>query len=335
MHPAAAILAAALSASSFPLPPSSPPGVIIDTDLRSDADDAGTLALVNALADNGECRLLGVIANQTGPHIVAAIDAINTYYGRGDVPIGLSPVDDQRFRDPYAPTIGDPDRYPSTQSNATAPDSTTLYRRLLADAPDGSVVVLGIGGQVCLRLLLESEADHEGDGSIGRTGEDLVRSKVRLLAIMAGNFQDPGAQEHNINLDRPSAQAVAERWPTPILYCGFEIGRDILTGSGLSDPAGNPVAMADRLYPAAGGRGTIGSSASFDQATALAAIRGPEPLWRLSPPGRASFPDGRTRFDESPDGPHRTLLPAASPEEAASAIEALMVQPPRARRAQP
>ncbi len=77
----------------------SPPGIILDTDFRSDVDDVGTLALLNALADNGECALLGVMASQTGPWVVGAINAVNTWYGRGEVPIGLSPVDDQRFDD--------------------------------------------------------------------------------------------------------------------------------------------------------------------------------------------------------------------------------------------
>ena len=309
------------------------PGVIIDTDLRSDVDDAGTLALVNALADNGECELLGVVASQTGPHIVAAIDAINTYYGRGAVPVGLSPVDDQRFDDHYAPVIGHPARYPSKQSNATAPESTALYRRLLRDAPDASVIIVVIGAQTCVQLLLDSPADHEGDGSIGVAGVQLVRDKVRLLVIMGGNFGDLGAQEHNINLDRASADAIAARWPTPVLYCGFEIGARIFTGAAMTDPARNPVAKAYELYPAAGGRGRIAESCSFDQATAHAAIRGLHDsgvqLWELSEPGRVSFPGGLSVFKPEPEGPHQFMKQKSSPEEAAKAIEALMVQPPK------
>ena len=181
----------------------------MDTDLRSDVDDAGALAVVHALADNGECEVLGVIASQTGPKIVGAIDAINTWYGRGDVPVGLSPVDDQRFEDYYAPVIGDPQRYPSTQTNRTAPKSTVLYRRLLHASPDGSVRIVVIGGQRCIRLLLDSEADYEGDGSINRSGLELIRAKVTGLYLMAGNFTDATHPEHNIMLDLEAAQRVA------------------------------------------------------------------------------------------------------------------------------
>ena len=313
-----------------------PPGVILDTDFRSDVDDAGALALLNALADNGECELLGVVASQTGPYVVGAINAVNTWYGRGTVPVGLSPVDDQRFPDHYAPEIGDPENFASTQSNATAPDSTTLYRRLLHEAPDKSVVIVVIGSQTCVHLLLQSEADSEQDGSINRTGRDLIAAKVRELVLMGGNFSDPAHPEHNINLDREAAQTVADQWPTPIMYSGFEIGRTVMTGGAMTNPDENPVARAYELFPA-GGVGTIAASSSYDQTAVYYAVRGFKAeelvLWESSAPGRASFPDGVTRFEREESGTHRYLIARASDEETATVIEALMIQPPRDRAA--
>jgi hypothetical protein len=310
-----------------------PPRVILDTDFRSDVDDAGTLALLNALADNGECELIGVIASQTGPHIVGAINAVNTWYGRGDVPIGLSPVDDQRFNDYYAPDIGDPERYPSTQRNETAPESTALYRRLLNESPDKSVKIVVIGGQTCVRLLLDSAADHEGDGSIGISGRELIERKVSGLYLMAGNFGSPDHTEHNINLDREASQRIAAEWPTPIVYSGFEIGRPVLTGGAMTNPEKNPVAKAYERYPA-GGVGTIASSSSYDQTMAYYAVRGRMAgdlvLWTLSEAGTVSFPEGRTVFEPGPDGKHRYLIADASNEAVAEVIEALMIQAPKA-----
>lgn len=310
------------------------PKLIIDTDLRSDVDDAGALALANALMDNGECELIGVVASQTGPAIVSAINAINTFYGRGDIPVGISPIDDQRFDDFYAPVIGDPAHYPSTQRNATVPESTRLYRRLLNESPDGSVVIVVIGSQTCVNLLLASEADFEGDGSIGRTGRDLVASKVRELVLMAGNFVDAQHPEHNIALDPAASQQIAATWPTPVVYSGFEIGRAILTGGRMRDPETNPVAKAYELFPA-GGIGNIAPSASYDQTAVYYAVRGvnagEEPLWDLSEPGRVTFPESLTRFAPAADGPHRYLIPKAPVERVAEVIEQLMTQPPKAR----
>lgn len=312
--------------------PLSPPGIILDTDFRSDVDDVGTLASLNALADQGECALLGVIASQTGPTVVGAINAVNTWYGRGRVPIGLSPVNDQRFDDHYAPVIGDPERYPSTQTNATAPESTALYRRLLHSAADRSVVVVVVGGQTCVHRLLSSPADPEGDGSIRRTGRELIAAKVRTLVIMGGNFVDPDQREHNIALDMPAAQAVAESWPTPIVYSGFEIGRPVMTGGALTQPDRNPVAKAYELFPA-GGVGTIASTSSYDQTALYFAVRGLEAegrkLWQLSEAGSVSFPEARTRFTRHVDGRHRHLIRHATDEVVAAVIEALMIQAPK------
>jgi hypothetical protein len=309
----------------------SPPGIILDTDFRSDVDDVGTLALLNGLADNGECTVLGVMASQTGPWVVGAINAVNTWYGRGHVPIGLSPVDDQRFEDHYAPVIGDPERYVSAQSNTTAPDSTALYRRLLHAAADQSVVVVVVGGQTCVHRLLQSPADAEGDGSIGRTGRELIEAKVRKLVIMGGDFVDPNQREHNIALDREAAQTVAESWPTPIIYSGFEIGRSVMTGGALTQPERNPVAKAYELFPA-GGVGTIASSSSYDQTALYYAVRGVEAggraLWRLSDPGWVSFPEARTRFTRNAEGRHRHLVRHGTDEEVSAVIEAIMIQPP-------
>jgi hypothetical protein len=330
----AAILFCAGLCASGAATASSPPGIILDTDFRSDVDDVGSLALLHALVDNGECALLGVMASQTGPWVVGAINAVNTWYGRGHVPIGLSPVDDQRFDDHYAAVLGHPERYPSTQSNATAPDSTTLYRRLLHTATDQSVIVVVIGGQTCVLRLLRSPADPEGDASIGRTGRDLIAAKVRQLVIMGGNFVDPQQREHNIALDEVAAQTVAESWPTPIVYSGFEIGRPVMTGGALTQPEKNPVAKAYELFPA-GGIGTIASSSSYDQTAVYYAVRGTEAdgrtLWKLSEPGTVSFPEARTRFARHASGSRRHLIRHAADEQVAAVIEALMIQPPKRR----
>jgi hypothetical protein len=333
----ATILVCAALIPSAAVATNSKPGIILDTDFRSDVDDVGTLALVNALADKGECELLGVIASQTGPSVVGAINAVNSWYGRADVPIGLSPADDQRFEDFYAPVIGNPDRYPSTQSNATAQESTRLYRQLLHSAPDQSVIVVVVGGQTCIHHLLNSTADHERDGSVQRAGKELIAAKVRKLVIMGGNFVDPSQREHNIALDVEAAQNVALSWPTPIVYSGFEIGRPVMTGGALTEPEKNPVAKAYELFPA-GGVGKIASSSSYDQTALYYAVRGIEgngiKLWQLSQPGWTSFPEAQTRFAPNAWGRHRHLIRHATDDEVAGVIEALMIQPP-ARNRQP
>ena len=63
--------------------------IIYDTDFGLDVDDVGALAMLHVLADRGEATLLGVVSNVSDPYSPAAIDVINTYYGRPDVPVGI------------------------------------------------------------------------------------------------------------------------------------------------------------------------------------------------------------------------------------------------------
>src|SRR3954447_4901419 len=65
-----------------------PVPILFDTDMMTDCDDAGAMAVLHALADNGECEILATVVSARDPWSVAAVDAINTYYGRPDLPIG-------------------------------------------------------------------------------------------------------------------------------------------------------------------------------------------------------------------------------------------------------
>ncbi|MGQ9914408.1 MAG: hypothetical protein ACUVQQ_08700 [Thermogutta sp.] len=56
---------------------------------------------------------------------------------------------------------------------------------------------------------------------------DLVAAKVSLRSVMAGAFQPIKGNRHlgwDIIKDIPAAKRIAEAWPTPIIWSGFEIG---------------------------------------------------------------------------------------------------------------
>ena len=105
-------------------------------------------------------------------------------------------------------------------------------RRLLASAPDASVVVVQVGFSTNLAALLDSP----GDDCSPLTGKELAARKVRLLSVMGGAFAlDPTAEEYrghresNVRFDVESARKLAREWPTPIVYCGYEVGSRIRT----------------------------------------------------------------------------------------------------------
>ena len=82
------------------------PKIIFDTDMTGDCDDCGALAMLHALADKGEVEILGCIASYGGtPWVPGCIDAINTYYGRGDLPIGAIHEEYGRIESRYLEAI--------------------------------------------------------------------------------------------------------------------------------------------------------------------------------------------------------------------------------------
>src|SRR6266542_6963796 len=62
--------------------------VIFDTDIDGDNDDVAAVAILHAMADAGQVQILAMGVVSRCPYSPACLDAINTYYGRGDIPIG-------------------------------------------------------------------------------------------------------------------------------------------------------------------------------------------------------------------------------------------------------
>lgn len=75
-------------AGSLAQPAAAPRAVILDTDMGGDCDDAGALAVLHVLADRGEARILAVTSCTSAEATPGCIDAINTYYGRPEIPVG-------------------------------------------------------------------------------------------------------------------------------------------------------------------------------------------------------------------------------------------------------
>src|SRR5512132_2023593 len=65
-----------------------PINIILDTDMHTDCDDVGALAVLHALADEGKVRIVAVMHTAPAPFGPRCVDAINTYYGRGNIPVG-------------------------------------------------------------------------------------------------------------------------------------------------------------------------------------------------------------------------------------------------------
>lgn len=337
----AAALAASPAENENATNPPAPVRLIFDTDMGNDIDDLLALGMIHALQSRGACELLAVTVTKDHELAGPLIDAVNHFYGRGDIPIGVvkggATRDEGRFVGVARSTNDDGSlRYPhDLAGNDDAPEATPLLRQVLAAQPDGSVVIAQVGFSTNLARLLDSGPDEHSPLS----GPELVTKKVRLLSIMAGLFRPPvegrsGPDgEYNIVMDLPAAKALIAAWPTPIVFSGWEVGDAIRypAWSILEDYAyvpHHPLPEAYILYEP-----PPHERPCWDLTSVLYGIYPDRAYFDLSPNGVVSVDNrGRTTFRETDDGPHRYLI--VTPEQVARVREAfalLASQPPDTR----
>lgn len=66
-----------------------PVRLIFDTDIGNDVDDVQAQAMIHAMQSRGACQLLAVTITKDSELAGPFVDAINTFYGRPDIPIGV------------------------------------------------------------------------------------------------------------------------------------------------------------------------------------------------------------------------------------------------------
>ncbi len=328
-----AFLTLLLSAS---LMQAAPVKLIFDTDMGNDVDDLMALCMIHNLQTRGAVELLAVTITKDHPQAAAFVDAVNTFYGRPEVPIGVvkggaTPEPGKFNLLADAKNEDGSLRYPhDLMSGNDAPEAVGLIRKLLAKEPDNSVMLVQVGFFTNFRRLLESQPDAHSP----LNGRDLIAKKVKGLSIMAGAFQtvnwDTRYLEYNVVNDIPAAQALSKNWPSPVVWSGFEIGvaaafpheaieRD------LEYVKHHPLKEAYTLYePPPHNRPT------WDPTALLYAIYGDRGYFELSPPGTVTVEDnGATWYRPDNNGRHRYLVMSA--EQAARVREAIVqlsVAPP-------
>ena len=253
-----------------------PVNLIFDTDMGGDCDDVGALFVLHGAVERGEAKLLATMGCVSADAIAPALDAINTWFGRPEIPVGT-------LKDPgfiagphYTSEIARrfPHKFPSGRDY---PDAVALYRQLLAQQPDDSVVVLAVGPLRNLANLLKSRADETSP----LDGVALVAKKVKRLDIMGGNyppFANPKDGEWNFKQDPAAAALVCSTWPTPVLFNGE--GGSTSSGRRVTYemPEHNPLTMAYRHFA---GVGFAGDRLSWDPISCLVAVRGAAPWYKV------------------------------------------------------
>jgi inosine-uridine nucleoside N-ribohydrolase len=269
--------------------------IIFDTDIGNDCDDAMALAVIHALQNRAACELLAVTLTNPDPLAGRLVDAINTFYGRPDIPIGVNPASPLVTKESKYLKVAE--AHPHDFDPARAPAAVALLRKTLAAANDGEIVIVQVGFFTNLAALLDSPGDEYSPLS----GRELVKRKVRELSLMAGQFSPAGGSnyysEFNVRYDVVSAVKVAAEWPTPAIWSGMEIGNAVLFPAYAVDRdfayvASHPVQESYQLY-----RPTPHERPCFDLTSVVQAVWPERNYFELSQAGHVEvLPDGFTKF---------------------------------------
>ena len=186
------------------------------------------------------------------------------------------------------------DHFPApVKSSSDVPEAVEVYRRVLATAADGSVVVAAIGFATNLDALLRSPADAISP----LTGKELVAKKVRLVAWQGG-WYPPRHRPSDMKSRKPEDEfnwGCGRRWFGPSLegcegtaaYASAamppnveqifsEVGLLFPTGGSLLDcaPPSNPCRQALITTLKEWDQDPHSGRASWDQIVTLMAVRG-------------------------------------------------------------
>ncbi|MDR1525295.1 MAG: nucleoside hydrolase [Tannerella sp.] len=241
--------------------PDTRPRVIFDTDMDSDIDDVGALAMLHNLHKQNRISLLGVIVTSDDPFAPTCASALNRHYGHGHLPIGF-PENQTRLANHSRYTRQLSEEYPHPLTSwQTCPSATETYRRLLATSPDNAVIIITVGHLSSLQNLLQSEPDSISP----LDGKSLVKNKVQKWYCMGGQFPE-GKEANFYRPDPASTFYCLENWEKEVVFSGWETGQDIITGDAELKkrlPADHPVYRGYELYNRFAGR------ASWDQTAVL------------------------------------------------------------------
>lgn len=292
--------------------------IIFDTDMESDVDDVGALALLHGLAANGEAEILATMVCSLNPWAVPTVDAINTYFNQPNIPIGAVKTYGVYRNSKYAKIISE--EFPQDIGlGENAPDAVTLYRQILSSQSDTSVVIVTVGYLSNLSNLLSSPPDNISP----LNGVELVKQKVKHLVCMGGRYpysQDIG-RWGNFKPDPDAIVKVSKFWPTLITFTGGGDFADLIkTGSPSFNHKSKTdlVARAYNIFLEGWNRDWHHSA---DLIAVYAAVRGYNEFFKLHTQGyNHIFEDGTLMWRLQPNDPRHQLINEFKEGVSASAV---------------
>ncbi|MCQ2433388.1 MAG: nucleoside hydrolase [Clostridia bacterium] len=291
--------------------------VLSDLKIDGNCTKFGALSVLHVLADLGEADILAVTACFKSPLAAGCIKALNRYYGRPDLPVGILHRQDETHPTPFMEPVNKTfcTDHPDGEDVA---DTVEIMRKTLAAQEDGSVRLVVVGCFASVAALLESGPDVYSP----LTGQELAERKISGIYNMGGSFDtcgDTPFAENNIVVQIPSAKYVTEHWKGLLVHSGYEIG--IRTRSlkefRFHGSKEHPLRM---MYEINDGEGFAEGNPSWDQTAVLEAVR-PGMYFDRHAYGRMEITDdGLTVWHEDDTSRHTYLLPKVPFDEVAAVI---------------
>ena len=274
--------------------------ILLDTDLGSDCDDVGALALLHILRKQSIVNIIGITHSNEIEYGPAAIRVVNNYFNYEDE-IGVycgEPHKNSKNLDTYAQKLVNHfDKKPLKRSECK--DAVYYIRERLSKLK-GKCKLVCIGQLNNFYNLLNSNPDINSK----LCGKELICEKVEEVILMAGLFSEEhetilweGQEyitEYNLMMSGECGKMFIEYCPVPITFCDFLLGNEIMTLGWIVDQwKKNPLAYAYKVF-------ANGSRQRWDILTVLYAVYGTQDLFYRSEFGKVKV-DQQYRTSFFPD----------------------------------
>ena len=335
--------------------------LIYDGDLGPDPCDFTTLSMLHEYHRQGMIDLIGILSASPDLEQANTLALYNRLYGN-EITVGawrrLDMLAHYNFVDwlfyrysVWYISHQNPNAFIRSRYHFDTPlsieqiaDPVQTYRRLLAGAEDDSITIYAAGPLFNLAFLLGTEADAHSHLS----GAQLLRSKVKRLVIMGGNFPRSAGNpmfegllgaEYNWwafaheSLTRDTVEALTEL-SLPITFVGFEVGEQLPIGNGLSKVLGedHPTISAFLSYRKTGdghSKQLVAQNPAFDEVALFHLVEGGLGEYFSRTPGRVIIDKhGANDWNPTASGhEYISLVPGVEDELSALIIRRIAGQP--------
>ncbi len=310
--------------------------ILLDTDFGGDADDLGALAILHNLYNEHKCDIVGIMCYNVDKDAIAAIDAVNQYYGSSNISLGIRNRTYHPNPKGYCTILAT--TFAHTLTNDDVPLCTDQYRKILSNSPDSSIVLVTLGPLDNIKDLICSKPDKNSQ----LTGIELMAKKIKFISMMGGGYPQIDSEwnfwGNNAGIARYVIEQLSGR--IPITIVGYEVGQGVKIGHEFNTlPHTNPLYPGFLYFSEHADwmkqyfKGEILDNACYDQITLMHGIYGDKHIgWEIISGWRCAVADNSaTQWTIDPQSPHKFMKLSKDTLTLKNEVLQLMIKEPTKR----